>query len=67
MSGKGIMPPSLAGANPAQVLTCSSDRKRFMVLQAWGSRSNHREKGVATYAVTSRGVVLVIFPSSIST
>jgi hypothetical protein len=29
-----MIPSSVAGSNRAQFLTCSSDRKRFMVLQA---------------------------------
>jgi hypothetical protein len=33
-SGRGMIPSTVAGSNLAQFLTCSSDRKRFMVLQA---------------------------------
>ena len=67
MSCKGMMPPSVAGSKPAQFLMCSSDRKRFMVLQACGNRSTQREKGTDTYATMLSGVVIVILPSSIST
>jgi hypothetical protein len=42
------MPWAVAGSNLAQLRMCSSDRKRFMVLQAKGRRASHLAKGTAT-------------------
>ena len=36
-SRRGMIPSVVAGSNLAQFRTCSSDRKRFMVLQALGA------------------------------
>ena len=47
-SGRGMMPSAVPGSNLAQFLTCSSDRKRFMLLQAPGMSWNHFQKGTAT-------------------
>jgi len=66
-SRRGMIPSVVAGSNLAQFLTCSSDRKRFMVPQAPGRSWNHFQKGTATYPVTSLGSTLRMTPSRIST
>src|SRR4030042_1080593 len=66
-SRRGTIPSVVAGWNRPPYLTCSSDRKRFMVLQAPGRSWNHFQKGTATYPVTSLGSTLRTPPSRIST
>jgi hypothetical protein len=62
-----MIPSVVAGSNLAQFLTCSSDRKRFIVLQALGMSWNHFQKGTATYPITSSGSAFRMIPSRIST
>jgi len=56
----------VAGSNCDQARTCSSDRKRFMVLQAKGSCSPHLRKGTATWPTMPSGSDARIVPSRIS-
>src|SRR4030043_1848212 len=44
-SRRGTIPSVVAGSNLAQFRTCSSDRKRFIVLQAPGQSRNTFQKG----------------------
>jgi hypothetical protein len=60
------MPSAVSGLYPCQFLICSSDRKRFMVLQAWGRRCIQFENGTDTYPVISSGSARRTTPSRIS-
>lgn len=47
-SSRGMIPSVAVGLNCDQFLMCSSDRKRFMVLQVYAQSSIHFLKGTAT-------------------
>ena len=66
-SGSGMMPSSVSESKFAQLRTCSSDRKRCMVLQAYAISSYHFQKGTATYPAISSGSATKTSPSLIST
>ena len=66
-SATEMIPFSVAGSKRTQLRTCSSDRKKFMVLQAKLISSYHLQKGTATYPTIPSGSIFNISPSRIST
>lgn len=61
------IPSSVPDLKPPQLRTCSSDRKRFMVLQLYGRSLNHSRNGTEVYPIRPWGSVLLTTPSFIST
>lgn len=62
-----LIPSSVPALNPLQFRICSSDRKRFMVLQAYGRLLNHSLKGTEVYPIIPSGSAFWIEPSFMST
>jgi hypothetical protein len=62
-----MMPSALSGSNRDQLATCSSDRKRFIRLQARDILSPQRESGTLTWPTMVDGEASRISPSRIRT
>jgi hypothetical protein len=62
-----LIPFSVSALKPLQLRTCSSDRKRFMVLQAYGKSLNQSLKGTDVYPIIPSGSAFWTTPSFILT
>ena len=62
-----MIPSLVAGLNCAQLRRCSSDRKKVIVLHAWGRSSRHLEKGTETCPIIPSGSIFSTTPSRIAT